>query len=65
MLRVFLFNGGERGIRTLGEFPLAGLANLCFRPLSHLSAEDDTNIHHFYYISNGFLLQTLEIIKKM
>ena len=31
-------NGGERGIRTLGQLPVAGLANLCFRPLSHLSA---------------------------
>ena len=33
-------NGGERGIRTLGQLPVAGLANLCFRPLSHLSALD-------------------------
>tara|TARA_Y100001934_G_scaffold283883_1_gene408865 strand:+ start:2678 stop:2986 length:309 start_codon:yes stop_codon:yes gene_type:complete len=33
-------SGGERGIRTLGGrgTHLGGLANHCFRPLSHLSA---------------------------
>jgi hypothetical protein len=33
-------NGGERGIRTLGTdyYQYDGLANRCFRPLSHLSA---------------------------
>ena len=32
-------NGGERGIRTLGRDlnPYGGLANHCFKPLSHLS----------------------------
>ena len=28
--------GGKRGIRTLGTFPFAGLANLCNRPLCQL-----------------------------
>ena len=34
-------NGGERGIRTLGTgyYQYDGLANRCFRPLSHLSAQ--------------------------
>jgi hypothetical protein len=34
-------NGGERGIRTLGTgyYQYDGLANRCFRPLSHLSTQ--------------------------
>src|SRR5690349_16706038 len=34
-------NGGEGGIRTPGRglSPYDGLANRCFRPLSHLSAK--------------------------
>ncbi len=34
-------NGGERGIRTLGTgcYQYDGLANRCFRPLSHLSVQ--------------------------
>ena len=38
--RGLLFSGGEGGIRTPGRGlgPYDGLANRCFRPLSHLSA---------------------------
>ena len=39
-------NGGERGIRTLGTgyYQYDGLANRCFRPLSHLSAQDGEKV---------------------
>ena len=45
LLQVVDFNvvyGGEGGIRTLGRAlrPYDGLANRCFRPLSHLSARN-------------------------
>src|SRR5580692_10883333 len=38
-ISAFEFYGGEGGIRTLGRalWPYDGLANRCFRPLSHLS----------------------------
>ena len=31
-------NGGERGIRTLGELPLGGFQDRCLKPLDHFSA---------------------------
>ena len=30
-------NGGERGIRTLGELPLGGFQDRCLKPLDHFS----------------------------
>ena len=32
-------NGGERGIRTLGELPLGGFQDRCLKPLDHFSAK--------------------------
>ena len=37
-------NGGERGIRTLGELPLGGFQDRCLKPLDHSSASYLTNI---------------------
>ena len=31
-------NGGERGIRTLGQLPVVGFQDRCLKPLDHLSA---------------------------
>jgi hypothetical protein len=41
-------NGGERGIRTLGTgyYQYDGLANRCFRPLSHLSVQGGGKVGH-------------------
>ncbi len=45
---LFSMAGGEGGIRTLGRAlrPYDGLANRCFRPLSHLSGLDWSCIEH-------------------
>ena len=55
-------NGGERGIRTLGELPLGGFQDRCLKPLDHFSAKcfylkyhrftDFTNRQRKFYIKN-------------
>ena len=36
-LKISSYNGGEGGIRTTNELPVAGFQDQCFQPLSHLS----------------------------
>ena len=45
-------NGGEGGIRTPGRGlgPYDGLANRCFRPLSHLSAAAGTHLNRSIFL---------------
>ena len=37
-------NGGERGIRTLGDLRLGGFQDRCLKPLDHLSVCKSLNI---------------------
>ena len=48
-------DGGEGGIRTLGRGlgPYDGLANRCFRPLSHLSAEGVVHLQFTIRVAGG------------
>ena len=51
--RALEFYGGEGGIRTLGRalWPYDGLANRCFRPLSHLSVFNSPDFSGFWSMS--------------
>ena len=49
---IYLFSGGESGIRTHGCFHIAGFQDRCFRPLSHLSVcKSVSRAKREYYIT--------------